>query len=316
MSPLWRSQIPPDCPTSRPSAASMPSGCSCRPPGARSVIRIDRGERGDSGGNLRPPGGDSAGDRTRRQPAAAPVAREPAGAVDSRLATLTGGARDLPVRQRTLRDTIAWSYDLLSDEEQTVFRRLAVFTGGCALDLAVPIVVSPTNGTTRGLENRRRAAPDTAAALADKSLLRWLDVSGGNRMGMLEIVREYGVDALVQAGEDDAIRRAHAQAFLALAERAAPELMGPEQPIWLDRVELEHDNFRSALRWALAAGESSLAIKLVGCAVALLVPPRAPHRRVGLVDPGPGGRQRGAVARSGAGIARRRLDRRDARAAR
>ncbi len=184
--------------------------------------------------------------------------------LDSRLATLTGGARDLPVRQRTLRDTIAWSYDLLSDEEQTVFRRLAVFTGGCALDLAVPIVVSPTNGTARGRGVTGGALLDTAAALADKSLLRWLDVSGENRVGMLEIVREYGVDALIQAGEDDAIRRAHAQVFLALAERAAPELMGPEQPIWLDRVELEHDNFRSALRWALAAGESSLAIKLVG----------------------------------------------------
>ena len=184
--------------------------------------------------------------------------------LDSRLATLTGGARDLPARQRTLRDTIAWSYDLLSDDEQTVFRRLSVFTGGCALDLADSVVAAPADGAPRAQRIGGGVLLDTAATLADKSLLRWLDVSGGNRIGMLEIVREYGVDALVQAGEVEAIRRAHAQAFLALAERAAPELMGPEQPIWLDRVEMEHDNFRSALRWALDAGESSLAIKLVG----------------------------------------------------
>ncbi len=185
--------------------------------------------------------------------------------LDSRLATLTGGARDLPARQRTLRDTIAWSYDLLSADEQMIFRRLSVFAGGCGLDFGDTVVSgSAGDEPERQLPGPTASVVDTTADLADKSLLRWLESDGDARIGMLEIVRKFGLDALTRAGEEPATRRAHALAFLAFAKRAAPELTGADQPVWLDRVETEHDNLRGALDWALAANETSLALRLAG----------------------------------------------------
>ena len=157
------------------------------------------------------------------------------------LRVLTGGARDLPARLRTMRDAIAWSYDLLSPEEQRLFRRLAVFRGGFTLDAA------EAAGTGIGGD---REVLDVVASLADKSLLRREEREDVPRYRMLETVREYGLEQLAASNELHAARREHAEHFLALAERAVAEWWGPAPGAWLDRLEAERDNLREALTWA------------------------------------------------------------------
>ena len=157
------------------------------------------------------------------------------------LRVLTGGARDLPARLRTMRDAIAWSYDLLSPEEQRLFRRLAVFRGGFTLDAA------EAAGTGIGGD---REVLDVVASLADKSLLRREEREDVPRYRMLETVREYGLEQLAASNELHAARREHAEHFLALAERAVAEWWGPAPGAWLDRLEAERDNLREALAWA------------------------------------------------------------------
>jgi predicted ATPase/DNA-binding CsgD family transcriptional regulator len=156
------------------------------------------------------------------------------------LRVLTGGARDLPARLRTMRDAIAWSYDLLSPEEQALFRRLAVFRGGFTLDAAEAVGV--------GIGGDSEAF-DLVASLADKSLLRREEREDVPRYRMLETVREYGLEQLAASDELAAARREHALHFLALAERAAPAWWGPAPGAWLDRLEAERDNLREALAW-------------------------------------------------------------------
>ena len=162
--------------------------------------------------------------------------------LEKRLPLLTGGARDAPVRQRTLRDAIAWSYDLLDPEEQTLFRRLAVFAGGCTLEA----------GEAVGNYDGALDVIDGVEQLGEQSLLRQ-DAGPGDepRFVMLETIREYGLGQLEANGEAEAVRQRHAAFYLDLVERAEPELIRPEQPMWLDRLEAEHDNVRAALRWAL-----------------------------------------------------------------
>ena len=157
------------------------------------------------------------------------------------LRVLTGGARDLPARLRTMRDAIAWSYDLLSPEEQRLFRRLAVFRGGFTLDAAEAV------GAGIGGD---REVFDLVASLADKSLLRREEREDVPRYRMLETVREYGLEQLAASSELEAARREHAVHFLALAERAAPAWCGTGAGAWLDRLEAERDNLREALAWA------------------------------------------------------------------
>ncbi|HEY7034753.1 MAG TPA: tetratricopeptide repeat protein, partial [Thermomicrobiales bacterium] len=166
-----------------------------------------------------------------------------------RLALLTGGARDLPARQRTLRAAIAWSHDLLSPTEQTLFRRLGVFAGGFSFATA-EAVVDPDGTLDLFAE---------VASLVDKSLLRQEEQPDGDpRFRFLETIRAYALERL-DAGEDaEAVRRAHAAHFLALAEEAAPELAGPRQIAWLDRLEADHDNLRAALGWFESHDESAL----------------------------------------------------------
>ena len=161
--------------------------------------------------------------------------------LDSRLEFLTGGVRDLPSRQQTLRSAIDWSYDLLSDDEKTLFRRLAVFVGGCSLEAAE--AVGKTGGgldVLGGLEG-----------LVDKHLLRRSDVDGQPRFGMLETIREYAMAQLDASGEEERIRRQHATFFLAMAEEAEPALAAAEQVAWLNQLEIEHDNLRAALAWSI-----------------------------------------------------------------
>jgi predicted ATPase/DNA-binding XRE family transcriptional regulator len=152
------------------------------------------------------------------------------------LKLLTGGARDLPARQQTLWNTIDWSYSLLSAEEQYLFARLSAFAGGCSYE-AVEAVCNPEGelDLVAGL-----------ASLLDHSLLRQ-DGEEEPRLGMLETLREYAREQLAAQGERDVFQRRHAAYYLALAERAEPELTGADQLRWLDLLEREHDNLRAAL---------------------------------------------------------------------
>ena len=148
--------------------------------------------------------------------------------LEQRLPLLAGGHRDAPERQRTLRATIAWSHELLTDDEQRLFARLAVFRGGWTLEAA---------------ESVADADLDTLQSLVDKSLVR---VRDAGRFGMLETIREFAAEQLEGSGEADALRQRHAAHFLALAEEAFQNL-GGDPGDWLERLEREHDNFRAAL---------------------------------------------------------------------
>jgi len=229
--------------------------------------------------------------------------------LSQRFQVLTGGRRTMPERQQTLRNTIQWSYDLLDEEEQRLFRWLAVFVGGCTLE-AVEALYSTLGGASgphnppdcdhqglvkipriflalpnpppsptcwinphyalmnqRSTDNDASTNParisgagsvlDEVASLIDKSLLQQTEQEGGEpRLAMLETTREYGWGCLAANGELEVIQQAHAAYYLRLAEEAEPELEGPQQSVWLDRLEREHDNLRAALQWALERGEA------------------------------------------------------------
>lgn len=185
--------------------------------------------------------------------------------LEKRLELLKGGPRDVPARHQTLRQAIAWSDDLLEAEEKILFRRLAVFAGGCSLEAAE--AVCSARHDVAGL------ALDGIAALVDKSLLRQdraADREPGSassvepRFMMLETIREYALERLQASADWEATRRAHAHFFLALAERAEPQLTGPEQKAWCDQLAKEHENFRAVFNWAQATGEVNLGLRLGG----------------------------------------------------
>jgi predicted ATPase len=166
-----------------------------------------------------------------------------------RLPLLTGGGRDLPARQQTLRNAIAWSHDLLSAPEQALFRRLAVFAGGCTVEAAEAVCLA-TGDLALDIV-------DGLDALVSKSLLRPDQQAAGEepRFGMLETIREYALERLEASGETERIRGLHAAHYLAVAEQAELELHGPEQVAWVARLAREHDNFRAALARAPDRGE-------------------------------------------------------------
>ena len=165
--------------------------------------------------------------------------------LDRRLPLLVGGARDLPLRQRTLRSTIAWSYELLDEPVKQLFRRLSVFVGGWALD-AAEAICAPRNDLD---------LLDGMEALVQGNLVRQTSGSSGEpRFGMLETIREFGLELLSDSGEVGELRGRHARYFLALAEQAEPHLPTPDRTLWLPRVESELDNLRAALAWYTAAG--------------------------------------------------------------
>jgi predicted ATPase len=177
--------------------------------------------------------------------------------LERRLPLLVGGARDLPERQQTLRGAIAWSYNLLHAAEQALYRRLAVFAGGCGLE-TVEAVCGPSAEQAGDLLG-------WLASLVDKNLLLHdADEDGEPRFSMLETIREYGLERLGESGEEAALRRQHAAYYLRLAEAAEPALWGAEQGRWLARLEREHDNLRSALGWARESGEGVLGLRLAG----------------------------------------------------
>ena len=161
---------------------------------------------------------------------------------------LLKGDRNADPRQQTLRATIEWSYDLLSEEEQALFARLSVFAGGCTYEAAEQIA---------------DAEPDTLQSLLDKSLVRKRESEAEPRYWMLETIREYAVERLEESGEEDELRRRHAEWFVALAEEAEPHLTGSPKA-WLDRIEDEHDNVRTALDFLEASGSGESMQRLCG----------------------------------------------------
>src|SRR5918994_898267 len=177
--------------------------------------------------------------------------------LENRLKLLTGGPREFSERQRTLRATIEWSYELLEEGEKALFRRFSVFSGGATLEA--------TERVCDALRDLSMDALDGVSSLLDKSLLRQEEgAEGESRFVMLETIREYAQERLQESGEGEAVRRAHSQYFLALAEEAEPRLWGPEDATWLDRLEEEHDNIRAALSWSIKHDEVELALKLGG----------------------------------------------------
>jgi tetratricopeptide (TPR) repeat protein len=190
--------------------------------------------------------------------------------LDNRLKFLTGGARDLPAHQQTLRSTIEWSYNLLGPGEQTLFRRLAVFVGGCTLAAAAAVLSSELGVLSSELDNSELRTLnseldilDGLASLVDNSLLlQKEDLAGEPHFTMLETIREYALEQLGASGESEVLRQQHAAYYLAVAELAEPELRGPEQIVWLKRLEQEHDNLRAALRWAAERGAAEVGVRL------------------------------------------------------
>ncbi|MFL5759217.1 MAG: ATP-binding protein [Thermomicrobiales bacterium] len=183
--------------------------------------------------------------------------------LERRLPLLTGGPREAPARLRTMRAAIAWSHDLLDADEQRLLRRLAVFVGGFTLDAAIAVAGDgpfPEEAVIEGISSLVDESLLLPAATGDAAK----DDPGEPRFGLLEIVREFALDELARVGEEDAVRRAHAEYFRALAERAEPELRGAGQVAWIARLETELPNLRAVLDWSLAGGDVETGLRLAG----------------------------------------------------
>lgn len=167
---------------------------------------------------------------------------------------LAGGRRDALPRHRSLWETIEWSYGLLSEGEQALFRRLAVFVGGATLEAVSAVCVLPAEEALEIVEG--------LASLLDKSLLRRMDGLDEGRVGMLETIRKYAQARLHDAGEQPAIGEAHARYFAGLAAAAALHLTGAQQVTWLDRLEAEPNNLRAALQWSLDHKQAAIGAAL------------------------------------------------------
>jgi predicted ATPase/DNA-binding XRE family transcriptional regulator len=180
--------------------------------------------------------------------------------LERHLPVLSDGPRDMPARQRSLRHTIAWSYDLLAPHEQALFRRMAVFTDGCTLEAAETVCA---DRTTVDSVLDAAAVFEGVVQLVRQSLLR-VDDQGDDepRFTMLETLREYGQEQLAAIGEAATMRRRHAAFFLTVAEQAEPHLRTPQRARWLVRLEAELSNLRSALQWAQVDKESGARLQL------------------------------------------------------
>jgi tetratricopeptide (TPR) repeat protein len=177
--------------------------------------------------------------------------------MDRRLPLLTGGARDLPARQQTLRATIGWSYELLEQGERALFRRLSVLTGGATVEAAGAVC-----GRDRDLEID---VLEGLTILAENSLVHTYSARGEDvRFGMLQTIREFGSERLDAEDDRAGIERRHGEWFLQLVEKAEPNLRGPELERWLSSLQTEHENLRAALRWAIDADEGEMGLRIVG----------------------------------------------------
>ena len=173
--------------------------------------------------------------------------------LDDRFRLLTSGSRTALPRHRTLRAVVDWSWDLLTEAERMVLRRLSVFSGGASLEAAERVCA--------GDAVKQDAVLDLLTSLAEKSLLR-TEGDGALRYRMLGTIREYAADRLTEAGESGLARQAHLGYFTELAESAEPHLRRAEQLEWLARLEADHDNIGAAMRGAIAAGEAQAAMRL------------------------------------------------------
>ena len=173
--------------------------------------------------------------------------------LSQRLPVLGSGPRDAPARHQTIRDAIAWSYDLLAPEEQAFFRRLAVFAGGWTLEAATAISELSLADALTWLD-----------ALVDQSLVRRVDGGGEPRFGLLETIREFALERLIESDEEPVARQAHAAWFGALVERAAAELEFRSASDWLRRVEADQDNLRAMLVWLARQGDAAGLLRLSG----------------------------------------------------
>ena len=174
--------------------------------------------------------------------------------LESRLKLLTGGPRDVPARQRTLRATIDWSYELLEAEEKRLFARFAVFTGGCTVD-----AVEAVCGSGLDLDSL-----EGLASLVNKSLIRQeAGPAGDLRFMMLATLGEYALERLIESGEEAALRLAHADYYLALAEEAARAMRGPDERRWIQQLEAEQSNLRAALTWYFDGADVQTGLRLV-----------------------------------------------------
>ena len=186
--------------------------------------------------------------------------------LSSRLTLLTRGARDLPVRHQTLRNTIEWSYQLLSGAEQQLFRYLSVFVGGCTLEAMEAVCAAAVAPPSIGQDGAAVAQLDVlngVQSLLEKSLLRQLDgVDGEPRFTMLETICEYALERAATNGEMEALHARHAMYYLGVAEQAESGLSSSCRQRWVERLDAEHDNMRAALQWALTEGQADLGLRL------------------------------------------------------
>jgi DNA-binding CsgD family transcriptional regulator/tetratricopeptide (TPR) repeat protein len=178
--------------------------------------------------------------------------------LEGSLELLTGGGRTAAPRQRTIRGTLDWSHDLLCERERKVLRRLSVFAGGFALEASEAVVPDESIAESEVLE--------LLSGLVEKSLViaELAAESGGVRYRLLDTIRQYALEKLEQSGEIEDVKRAHAEYFLALVEEAEPELIGPREAEWFERLVEELDNCRAALSWASVHGEAELTLRLAG----------------------------------------------------
>ena len=166
------------------------------------------------------------------------------------LAVLTDGPRDLPVRQQTLRNTLHWSYQLLSAWEQHLFRLLSVFVGGCTVEAAEAVSASQI-----AISQEHRVLDGLSSLISKSLMLRVQQEGEPSRLFLFETIREYGLECLEESGEIERVRNAQAVYYLRLAEEAEQHLSGREQACWLARLEREHSNLRAGLQWFLDQAE-------------------------------------------------------------
>ncbi len=175
--------------------------------------------------------------------------------LDDRFHLLTGGSRTALPRQQTLRATIDWSYNLLSEQEKSLLRNLTVFSGGWTLEAAEQVC---------GQEGGEAVILDLLTQLVDKSLVNMQEIENFPRYRMLETTRQYANEKLIELREDQAAHNNHFSYFLHFSESAEKQLVGHDQIQWLDQLEMDHDNFRTALEWSMRTGEGEKALRMAG----------------------------------------------------
>ena len=197
-----------------------------------------------------------------------------AAALEDRFRLLTGGGRTAQPRQQTLEASVAWSHDLLDEPERALLRRLSVFNAGFTLEAAEVVCADGIVDSYSVL--------DLLGRLVDKSLVQADDPASESRYRLLETIRHYARDRLFESAESDQVRTRHLGWFLAYAERAEPELGAADGPLWMGRLDAEHDNLQSALEWAEASGDHEAVLRIVA-ALGLFWEARGPspsgHRR-------------------------------------